>query len=278
MNKLNVVKLIINIFAVIFVSAYLTFLVDAYTLNTWVKRIFILGYFILLSFLAIKYVMKIGKRNVLMAAALACAVVTLIFTQNVFLPTENEHTFYIQSVKSDSEDAVYGEVKLLGAELDGEGKNLSELSTEGENNWTYAEDADDYVFSPVVHEEEDSSDDGGPLADANEKGSEKENENDNLLSFTVTGKEIKLWFETSSEAGEVRIYDEYGYEEIIPLATDEEEEDGELEHTVDFSKKYSIAERIIFNIGAAITLTFLFKLAFEIVIKAVTSKKSKKEK
>ena len=241
----------LSLIAIILASVYLTFLIDNFTLNTWVKRIFIFCYFIVVSCFAWHFYSKCKKYRY-SVIPLICAVVLVLIGQNIFLPSRAEHTVYIQSVEmlNDEEQTVLGEVWLVDLKVDGNQEQLSKLELEDILGWSYYGEYDDYGFT--------SSQSNEP----------------NVLSFTAVGEELVLTFGANSMPGNVRIYDENGYDTVLSLSS-ENTEDARTEHTLSIKREYSVFERILYSTGATIVLWFALKVLFLVVCKSSKRKDSK---
>ncbi len=249
-KKLNL-KFFISLSAIILASIYLTFIIDAYTLNTWLKRIFVFCYFVIASFSLFKCFsrLKLTNHNVISAIALLLTIISLIFLQSAFLPAKNEHSFYLHSTLQD-EEAEYTELAITDIKIDGETQVISKINTEVIGNWAYESANDNFILTPSESIE-------------------------NLICFTVVGENITFSFKTENPKRQVEIYDDYGYREILVL-TDEGGSTVTTEHTINFGKTYSIAERIIYNVGVLIIMMFTYKIIIEL-LRIVISKYSKKK-
>jgi hypothetical protein len=237
MANLKKLKFVIIFVLVVLSSVYLTFVIDTYTLNTWLKRVFIFCYFAAISCLAL-YLYSKNLKHKLTIIPLLCAFVAIVLGQNVFLPKEAEHTVYVQATENLNNEKAFKEVWLVDIEVDGQRKQLSKLQPNGIVNWTYSDNYDDYCFTP---------------------SGETENDRTNLLSFTVVGKEIKLIFGANTWSGDVRIFDDMGHNEIISLYNENDEID-RAEHTLNATRSYSVFERILYNAGALTVMYFTFKV------------------
>ena len=273
LKKFNLMFLL-SAFAVILASVYLTFIVDAFTLNTWVKRIFVFCYFLIVATLLVKCCAKLNLSQYKLASLIALlgAIVTLVFAEGAFLPAKNEHTFYIQSTtETEDPESEYFGIILSGVTLDGEEVVLEKANTETNGKWTYEKELGGFLFTP-------------------DEASLSDELNANVLSITVKGESVKFSFKPtipnnpgdalvlpdSIKEGYVRIYDEKGYDITLALA-DMENESETLEHLIDFRKTYTVFERILYNAGAGITMTFAYKLLFELVLRFILKKNVKKK-
>ncbi len=272
MSIFKKIKFVGVIVSIILASVYLTFLIDTYTLNTWLKRIFIFCYFVVVSCSAFYYYNKTKTRKFTLIPLL-CAVAIVFLLQNTFLPTKEEHTIYIQSIEieagsndekqdeADDEERIK-EAWLVDLEVDGQNTALSKLLINDNRQWSHADDYDDYFFRPAYGEKD---------------------PRDNLLSFTVVGNEIKLTFGANTWSGRVCIYyyendgKTIAYSEEISLYNEDMEND-RLDKTLNIEREYSIFERILYSAGAVVVLTFAFKVLFLAVLHSVDKKKSTKEK
>ncbi len=249
MSKLKKLKFVVIFISIIFACIYLTFVIDTYTLNTWLKRVFIFCYFVIMSCLALYLYSKRLKHKYTLIPLL-CAIIAVVLGQNLFLPKEAEHTVYIQATENTNSEHTFNEVWLVDIEIDGHRKELSKLQMNDIVKWSYVGDFDDYYFLPT------------------------ENSESNVLSFTVVGEEIKLIFGVNTWSGNVRIFDGEGYDEIITLYSENTEYD-RAEHTLNVNREYSVFERILYSAGAVIVICFGFKVLFGIVFHFIDKKKAK---
>jgi len=249
MSKIKNLKLALVVISVIISSIYLTFLIDTYTLNTWLKRAFVFCYFIIMGCLAF-YLYNKSKKHKHTLIPLLCAVIAVVFAQGFFLPAESEHTIYLQSVETAGEEKEIKEVWFVDAEADGQHKPLSKLAIGDNVQWGYEHVYDDYFFHP------------------------SENSKENRLSFTVVGEKITLRFGANNYSGSVRIYDYEGYDEIISLYSEDTENDS-ITHTLNLTRSFSIFERILLSVGAVITVCFAFKVLIWALLKLINRKKTK---
>lgn len=299
-KKINL-KLTVAALAIIFASFYLTFIVDVHTLNTWLKRIFVLAYFLIAATLAVKcsVLLKLNKFKIVSLVSLLGAIVTLIFGQGAFLPIKNEHTFYLQSTSSSETEEEYGKVVIGAVEVDGEEISFAKIDVEMTGIWSYDEENAKFIFAPEGTEEETDettpTEPNAPIEDDTQNESEPKEPDDfdlkkNLIAFTVFGDSVKFTFESGKHGGVVRIYDDSEEFAKLPLNDESNEEDeavtidvtesdgenGKIEYTVQFGKTYSILERIIYNVGAVITMTFVYKIFLELLIRFVNKNAKKK--
>ena len=121
--------------------------------------------------------------------------------------------------------------------------------------WAYSGEYDDYYFAPTGSGEFDKS---------------------NELVLTVVGKDIKLSFAKNEWSGKVSVTDEYGKTETLSLSPDESSDD-RVVYVLNTARSYSIAERILYNAGAAVVLTFAFRLILVLIIR-LKNKKAKASK
>lgn len=269
MNTLKKLKLLVIGISITIASIYLTFLVDTQTLNTWLKRIFIFLYFVVVSATSFYYYNKTKTKRLTLIPVL-CAIALVFLFQNTFLPTKEEHTIYIQSVKASDSAAEQSkenpekelkEVWFVDLEVDGQKKPLSNITINDNRQWVYAGDYDDYIFRPSY------DDDNEP--------------NDNILSFTVVGNDIKLSFIANTHAGSVSIYyyeyDEktLAYAETISLYNEDMTKEV-LEKTLNIAKEYSIFETVLYNVGAVVVLTFALKVLLLAIMHFINKKKERK--
>jgi hypothetical protein len=247
-KKINL-NLLVSAIAIVFASIYLAFIVDVYTLNTWLKRIFVLFYFVVMTVVAAKSLtwFKINKYNLISALALLLAIVTLVFSQNAFLPAENEHVFYIQSLPSETSEC--GKIDLSEITVDEEKQTLSKMNVETLGNWLYSAESDSFIFMPT------------------------EASSGNLISFTLIGETVSFSFKTEAIESHIRVYDDYGYDQTVSIINGNDEMQT---HSIEFNKTYSITERLIYNVGASIVMAFVYKILLELSFKFVNKNFKKK--
>ena len=241
-----------SIALIILASIYLTFLIDTQTLNTWLKRIFIFCYFTAISCASFYFYNKIDKKHKYTLIPLLCAFSVVILGQNAFLPTKAEHTFYVQATAI-NEDADFKEAWLIDVVIDGENKNLSTLREVETSGWSYSEQYDDYFFAP------------------------SENNEENILSFTIVGENIVLKFGANTWSGSVRIFDGEGIDKTISLYNENTQIDV-FEESLNIIREYSVFERILYNVGAILVFNFIFKALFLIILTLIDKKKIKSQK
>ena len=244
-------KNIASIILIILASVYLTFLIDLYTLNTWLKRVFVFCYFLVVSYIALHLYSRSKDKNKHTIIPLLCAIALVVFLQNSFLPTKAENIIYIESVTVSDNTQDIKEAWLVGLEIDGQQKQLSELEISDNVKWKYETSCDDYYFAPI------------------------ENDKNNLLSFTVIGNEIKLSFGINSWSGRVRVFDNNGLEEFVILQSNENDV---IQKSITLTKEYSVFERILYNAGSIIVFTFLFKIVFLSVLNFIDKKRASAKK
>ncbi len=264
MSKFKKIKYVIAIVSIILASIYLTFLIDTSTLNTNLKRAFILCYFILASCLAFFFYNK-SKARKNTVIPLLCAIIVVFFGQNLLLPTKSDHTFYIQAVEvtnekdeetgaeTPEEEKEFKEAWLVDITVDGNSKQLSLLKSNANTLWSYEGYYDDYFFLP------------------------NENSASNILSFDVIGEEITVSFGANTWSGNVRIFNDYGYDEIVCLYNEDPTYD-RISHTMHLSKTFSTFERILYNLGAVAVFTFVFKVLFLLIFRFIDKKRGGKLK
>ena len=182
LDKKKSIKCLAKIIAAILASVYLTFIVDVYTLNTTLKRIFVFGYFLIICaifvYLKERFIKRRSSMSVTVLATVIAAVILTVF-QNVFLPTARNNTIILQAGET-------GEVWLTNLEVDGESIPLSQLNISKNYNWEYSAVNDDFVFYP------------------------NENWEENTLIFDIVGNKMTLSFAANTWSGSVNIMVERG--------------------------------------------------------------------
>lgn len=222
---------IIQFGAIILASAYLTFLVDIYTLNTVLKRVFVFGYFLVMcaifGYLKKRFIKGRYSMSVAVLSAVIAVVILVVF-QNGFLPTARSSTITLQAEET-------GEVWLTDVEIDGELVPVSGVQINDNYGWEYNTEYDDYVFYP------------------------KEVTTENHLEFTQIAKEINLYFATNSWSGTVRITDGAGNQSVVGLYS-ENAEQSQYKFSIYNVHVYCFIERAILNAGAFIVLMFFVSI------------------
>ena len=236
LDKKKSIKCLAKIIAAILASVYLTFIVDVYTLNTTLKRIFVFGYFLIICaifvYLKERFIKRRSSMSVTVLATVIAAVILTVF-QNVFLPTARNNTIILQAGET-------GEVWLTNLEVDGESIPLSQLNISKNYNWEYSAVNDDFVFYP------------------------NENWEENTLIFDIVGNKMTLSFAANTWSGSVNIIESAGELTTLALYSENTEYD-RASFLVDASRTYNLRERCIYNVGAMLLLSFLFSLLFHVV-------------
>lgn len=211
--------------SIMLASAYLTFVVDVYTLNTVLKRIFVFGYFLVICLFLVHLRKRIGYKKltvkVMILSACIAGLILALF-QSTFLPIARGGTIMLRSNMN-------GEIWLVNAEIDGQTVPMAQLEIDGNCGWEYNADYDDYVFYPY------------------------ENSADNYLSIRYFAESIHLYFAKNPWSGSVFIADENGNEIVLELH-DEYEQDDQYRYSIINEHKYSLAERAVLNFGAFIII------------------------
>lgn len=235
------VKKAIKFLFICLTSVYLTFLVDIYTLNTTLKKVFVFGYFVVMCtlFMYLKNrLLKVTSKKTISplytAVILVFSISVLAVFQDTFLPLVRSNVVTLRAEGN-------GEVWLVEAEADGKSIPLSQLSTEEKYNWEYNADYDDYVYYP---------------------GEETE---DNGLSIEIAGQDIKLKFGANSWSGSVVVSNSEGNTETLELYS---EGQGACEYLDRGVRQYTIFERVLLNLGALVLLVCAFDLIVTIVLRS----------
>ena len=247
MTKLKKLKFVIVLLSFVLAGIYLTFLIDTFTLNTWLKRGFVFCYFVIASYFMNMLYGKFIKHKITLIPLL-CAIRLVALVQNVFLPTKAEHTVYVQAADTTDGDKVYKEVWFVCAEVDGVNKDLSKLGEGDCEKWNYSSEFDDYSFLP------------------------SENDETNLLSFTVVGNKIVLTFGANTWSGAVHVFDGKGFDKVISLYSENVDEDS-ISVELTATRTYSIFERVAYSAGAAVVVCFVFKVLIGLVWDYIGKKK-----
>lgn len=225
---------------VLLVSIYLTFVIDAYTLNTWLKRVFVFCYFCVASCVGIyvgKRFLK-GKQSIskakLRSAATVFSIVILFYAQDFFLPVAQEQYVTLSALPVEGSGA-YSEVWLTKVEADEKDIPLSTLDVSQNDGWTYSQEYDDYVFYP----------------NALSSG--------NSFTFTKAAENIVLYFASNSWSGAVEVIDSNGDKSALDLCTENNESDS-INYLISNPRSYSFQERVFYNLGAFFLLYGIFSL------------------
>ena len=228
-------------FLIILASVYLTFIVDVYTLNTVLKRVFVFCYFaavcVVLAYLKQRHIKK-ATWNIRIVAAVIVSGIILAPFQSVFLPAEQEIDIYLRA--GNGEDGTQsGEAWLTEVELDGVLVNLSRMDVLGVQGWQYNLDYDDYVFYPLEEPE------------------------DNYLILHTIAEEVSFRFATNTWSGTVYVETASGESQEIALYSTDPVQDS-CEYTISNRHVYTIVERVVYNLGALTILGFLALLLIDL--------------
>lgn len=231
-------KRLLSELAIILASIYLTFFVDVYTLNTYLKRLFVFFYFIivchLLIYLKRRFVGKVHKNTTILSTALAVAI--FILFHSFFMPSAQETN--ISMVAVPCPDGIYREVWLTSADLDGREVPLSQLEIESNQGWTYSPEYDDYVFYPQT--------DSG---------------NENRLEFHIVAKQLRLTFGMNSWSGSVVVHGA-GSETTVADLTHEDSTVENYTFVQDMEREYSLVAFIFYAMGSIVVLAFCISVAW----------------
>lgn len=215
-------------------AGYLTFLVDAFTLNTVLKRVFVFCYFVVMGHIALflkrRYLGSSGDGWRALTMSVAGGLALLIMLHGVLFANIQETVISLSAVPS--EDGALREVWLVAAGADGEGVYLSQLEVDANQGWVYLGENDDYVFYP------------------GEEGQE------NYLTFRTTADEVKLYFSQNAWSGSVNILVDESEDTAITL-TAAEGVNETIEHTIKANRAYVGWEYLLYGMGAWVLLSFL---------------------
>lgn len=215
-------------------SIYFTFITDVYTLDTQFQRVFVFGFFLLMSELLIylkrKYICAKPSKLSLGASIIISLILIVIF-QNIFLPREKEN--YITLCAAGD-----GEIWLTDVKIDDESVPVTEVDVFQSINWEYNEFYDDYVYYPY------------------------DNTPENELQMRYWGREITINFAVNDWSGIVNAKDSSG--EIIQIDLHNEKE-GTFEYQSNGTGRYEIFERIFYNIGILIAMVFFMSSLLEVL-------------
>ena len=228
LKNLSAVKLL-KCLAIVFASVYLTFLIDIYTLNTTVKRLFVFGYFLVICTVMMhlrgRFLKLVHPRRTVLLSAVA-AILIFATCQGTFLP-DGRDTLITLTAAAD------GEVWLADVVVDGEVVPLSQISVEANSGWLYNEEYDDYVFYP------------------GEEGTE------NYLTLQFVAEDIKLDLAANPWSGSVSVTASTGVGSVLDLCSDEE---SRTSFSVDCQHTYTPMERCVYGVGVVLVLGFLLSV------------------
>lgn len=234
LDKKRFVMVVVGAIAAVFASIYLTFLVDAYTLNTNLQRVFVFCYFLLMCGVAVWLVRKFKKHELpkrVMLAVVLLAVVVAIVGNNSLLPKAREATISATALPRETEG--YREVWLTAASLDGQETSLAQLELLASQGWIYNGDYDDYVFYPSG-----------------------ESDGSNKLSVSVFASEIQLTFAKNGWSGVAEIQVDGKMQTTLDLDGSETASEP-LPYTLSVATAYSIGGRLLYGAGACVVIAFL---------------------
>lgn len=245
MNQNSRVRRFVNEIGIVLSSIYLTFLVDAYALNTTLKRVFVFIYFITMchAICALKR-RVINKYSISMIIKIIVAVLSggvVIVGNNFFLPAVQDMNITLTS--SNCEDGAYHEVWLSDILVDNQERQISHLEVDANRGWQYIKDSDDYVFYP------------------SENGN-----NENYLSFHVTAKNVDLTFAHNAWSGAVEVGVNGENTTQLQLTSTDGSNDS-LDYSLQADRTYTIWERILYGAGAWLVVAFIMDLLLGILFK-----------
>lgn len=237
LDKKRFVMAVVGAIAAILASIYLTFLVDAYTLNTNLQRVFVFCYFLLMCGVAVWLVRKFKKHELpkrRLLAVVLLAVVVVIAGNSSLLPKAREATISVIALPQEADG--YREVWLTAATLDGQETLLSQLELLASQGWSYNSDYDDYVFYPSG-----------------------ESDGSNKLSVSVFASEIQLTFAKNGWSGVAEIQVDGKMQTTLDLDGSETASEP-LNYALSVAAAYSIGERLLYSAGACVVIAFLLYL------------------
>lgn len=245
MNQNSRVRRFVNEIGIVLSSIYLTFLVDAYALNTTLKRVFVFIYFITMchAICALKR-RVINKYSISMIIKIIVAVLSggvVIVGNNFVLPAVQDMNITLTS--SNCEDGAYHEVWLSDILVDNQERQISHLEVDANRGWQYIKDSDDYVFYP------------------SENGN-----NENYLSFHVTAKNVDLTFAHNAWSGAVEVGVDGENTTQLQLTSTDGSNDS-LDYSLQADRTYTIWERILYGAGAWLVVAFIMDLLLGILFK-----------
>ena len=235
----------IAILSICLASIYLTFLVDCYTLNTTLKRLFVFAYFLVMCsvfvYLKHKFIKVRNSTNrkwptIILSGIISIAVLSIY--QDTFLPSQ------VPTQISLTADGT-GEVWLTDLEIEGEQTPLSKLKLVSNDNWEYNTEYDDYVYYP------------------NDVGQNNE------LILEIPGGHTRLFFAANEWSGVVTIGDSDGKTHRLDLKKNDKGNSGEVEYQNDYIRFYSILEQSLFTLSACIVLMFFLDSILQTLNKKV---------
>lgn len=236
----------VQIIFIIAAAIYLTYLIDCITLNSNVKRAFVLCYFVIAAAVLVhlknKY-LKIRKKK--MQSRVVCgtlAVLLLAFFQSTIVPQNLKQIFTIQGAgqNSASED---GEIWLTGITADNGVVNLARLQTLKNSGWVYDSKNSAFVLYPGKKEM------GG------------------AITFEVAGKDIRLRLERNSWSGIAQVTDSAGKINRKDLYTSQKNAPPcYLEYQAE-NRPINMGKKILLNFGALLVLWWLLEAGYALLRK-----------
>ncbi len=227
-----------TVIAVALAAVYLTFLVDVYTLNTWLKRLFVLCYFLVMGGVADLLLRRLRKRvpfsrrRTVISAVLASALLAAF--SGVWFPKAQNISVTLSSVEC-AETASLQEVWLTEVILDGESVVLSQLDLDA-TGWSYSPEYDDYVSRSL----------SGP---------------DNSLTFQVTAREMTLRFGKNPWSGSVCVIGPEETPRVLTLySAANDPNDPFVEYKQSFDRIYAPWEYLLYGAGFLVIFTTLISL------------------
>lgn len=241
----NRIKTLFVELGIVLSSVYLTFLIDVFTLNTLVKRVFVFIYFITICHVIFALSRRVVKKyNISRVVAASLVLISggiVIVGNNIFLPTAQDMNITLTASKC--EDGAYREVWLSNILVDNQELQLSHFEIDGNQGWQYIKDSDDYAFYP------------------NENGN-----NENYLSFHVTAKNVDLTFAHNAWSGAVEVGVDGENTTQLQLTSTDGSNDS-LGYSLHADRTYTIWERILYGAGAWIVVAFIIDLLLGILFK-----------
>ena len=185
------------------ISIYLTYLIDAITLNTIFEKIFVFVFFILstsiLFFLFKKYIGLDFSIKLIASSVIASISIIILFGES-FFPQKRQNVISFEA--QIEENANHGqEVWLSKVVIDGKATSISNLNAVYNEGWEYIPNWDNYVFYPT-----------GNISP----------ENTNGLKFNIVCKSAEFVFSCNSWSGKVsyNLNDSDNYETLELYSAD----------------------------------------------------------
>lgn len=237
----------ISIVQILLASSYLTFLVDTYTLNTPLKRLFVFSYFLVICTACRRLIANyfrtrlkghsFQKKWIKSKLLFSVAASTLVFAtfQGQLLPHCQEVIIQLSATETNT-----GEIWLSEVVADGHEIPISQIYVVENSGWVYSEEYDDYVFYPSEDKEE------------------------NHFTIKFVAEDISLRFAGNTWSGNVCVTDSLGGYSEYDLYTEDPETE-RIVHNISSYRNISMAAYIIYGLGAVMILSYSFSVVYNLL-------------